>query len=331
MQKALRKNFTVGYLKQIKTVFPEAYKYAWEHIIGRYGKKLADYELNIAVNSKYKEEMIQRLGGGAAPADDVVAGSERLLPQSVVERGWLFKNSLLDLVKKQHSLFCAQLQPPVKVDYSIMKRFHKDFNVDECVPVEEAPDFPVKPQVEAALTASQVLEKSRALFEVNPKVSDTLAAVADKKNETEEKASSPAPQKMIRKELQGLPPKLLEKMLKMEAEKAAKDMLVDKVKDEKVRRLRRLPETARILKSIFVTENKAALLVKIVSKKLVESYKSNISEENMMKDIREMAKITGTWLTFISIQGNEYLKMNKAIEINNIVADLQKMLENEQN
>ena len=68
VQKALRKNFTVGYLKQIKTVFPEAYKYAWEHIIGRYGKKLADYELNIAVNSKYKEEMIQRLGGGAAPA-----------------------------------------------------------------------------------------------------------------------------------------------------------------------------------------------------------------------------------------------------------------------
>ena len=301
-------------------------RFAWDNIIGRYGKKLAEFELNISVNMKFKEDMIMRLGGKTAPQDDQVSSYEKLGPHAIVERGSLFRSSLVDIVKGQHKEFCAQLQPPITIDDAKMKKFHKDFNVDQCVPIVEA-EFPAKPEVETATSAAQVLEKSRALFEVNTKLSESLAQVAEKKKEAESTPSSPAPQKTVRKDLQGLPQKLIDKILAREAEAAAKEMMVDKVKEDLMRKLRRMPETARILKGVFVTERKGALLMKDVTKKVLASYKSSISHETLEKDIRYLMTITGPWLTFLKIQGDEYLKINNSLDINTIVADLQKKIE----
>jgi len=330
VQQMLRKTFTVGYLKQIKTVFPEAYRFAWENVIGRYGKKLSEFELNISVNMKYKEEMISRLGGlTKAPEEDQVSNQEKLGPHSMVERKALFRNCLGDIVKKQHEQFCSELSPPIVVNESKMKKFHKDFNVDKCNPIEEA-ELPEKPLIEAASSALQILEKSRALFEVNPKLSQSLAAVAEKKKEVVEiKPVTPAPVKTVRKDLQGLPQKLIDKILAKEAEQAAKEMSVDKVKEEKIRKLRRLPEIARIVRSIYVTEKKPALEIKIVSKKAVNSYPGNVSEENMLKDLTYLREVTKTWLTYHKIQGKEYLKINQSMDLNKVVADIEKMLAEE--
>ena len=49
-----RRNFQLDYLKRIKTVFPAAYKYVWEQVLGKYGKKLNDYELKISVNMDFR-------------------------------------------------------------------------------------------------------------------------------------------------------------------------------------------------------------------------------------------------------------------------------------
>jgi len=331
VQQMLRKSFTVGYLKQIKTVFPEAYRFAWENIIGRYGKKLAEFELNVVVNMKYKEEMIKRLGGDKAPVDDQVANMDKMGPQSMVERKSLFRNGLINIVKTQHKQFCSELKPPIVVDESkSLQRFHKDFNVDKCSAIEEA-ELPAKPEVEVVTTAAQILEKSKALFQVNPKLSETLATAAEKKKEEEVKTpATPTPAKAVRKDLQGLPQKLIDKILAKEAEQAAKDMLVDKVKEDRIKQLRRLPEIARILKSLFVTERKPALLFKLVTKKALASYPGNMSEDNMIKDIKYTGEITGNWVTMVKIQGNEYLKINNGIDINNIVAQLEKKLAEEE-
>jgi len=331
VQQMLRKSFTVGYLKQIKTVFPEAYRFAWENIIGRYGKKLAEFELNVVVNMKYKEEMIKRLGGDKAPVEDQVANMDKMGPQSMVERKSLFRNGLINIVKTQHKQFCSELKPPIVVDESkSLQRFHKDFNVDKCSAIEEA-ELPAKPEVEVVTTAAQILEKSKALFQVNPKLSETLATAAEKKKEEEVKTpATPTPAKAVRKDLQGLPQKLIDKILAKEAEQAAKDMLVDKVKEDKIKQLRRLPEIARILKSLFVTERKPALLFKLVTKKALASYPGNMSEDNMIKDIKYTGEITGNWVTMVKIQGNEYLKINNGIDINNIVAQLEKKLAEEE-
>ena len=278
---------------------------------------------------KYKEDMIRRLGGHEkAPEEDQVRNQEKIGPYCMVERKALFRNCLTDLVKKQHEQFCSELNPPIAVDQSKMKKFHKDFNVDKCTPVEAA-DLPPKPEVEVAATASQILEKSRALFEVNPKLSQSLAAVAEKKQEVETRSVAPAPVKSVRKDLQGLPQKLIDKILAKEAEQAAKEMSVDKVKEEKIRKLRRLPEVARILKSIYVTEKKPALEVKIVTKKAVNSYPGNTSEENMLNDITYLREVTKTWLTYHKIQGKEYLKINQGMDVNNVVVNIEKLLAEE--
>ena len=278
---------------------------------------------------KYKEEMICRLGGHTkAPEEDQVNSQEKLGPHAMVERKALFRNCLTDIVKKQHEQFCSELSPPIVINESMLKNFHKDFNVDKCTPIEEA-ELPPKPEVEVASSAAQILEKSRALFEVNPKLSKTLAAVAEKKQEVEIKPVTPAPVKTVRKDLQGLPQKLIDKILAKEAEQAAKEMSVDKVKEEKIRKLRRLPELSRIVKSIYVTEKKPALEVKIVTKKAVNSYPGNISEENMLKDLTYLREVTKTWLTYHKIQGKEYIKINQSMDVNNVVADLEKMLAEE--
>ena len=334
VQQMLRKSFTVSYLKQIKTVFPEAYRFAWENIIGRYGKKMAEMELNMFVNMKYKENMITRLAGGEAPEcpdEDKVANHEKLGPQAMVERKTLFHNSLLDLVKKQHQKFCTELKPPVKVEDEKLTRFHKDFLLDKCDPIQEA-ELPPKPEVEVATTAAQVLEKSRALFEVNPKLSESLAKVAEKKQETDASPAQPAPVQTVRKDLKGLPQKLIDKILAKEAEKAAREMCVDKPKEDRIRRLRRLPQIIRIIKGVFVTERKPALELPIVTKKTVQSYPGSMSEENLLKDVRFLVEVTAkSWLSTVTIQGKEYLKINQSVDVNTVVAEIEKLLAAETN
>ena len=49
-----RKNFQLDFLKRIRTVFPSAYLYIWEQMVGKYGKKLNEYELRIAVNMDFR-------------------------------------------------------------------------------------------------------------------------------------------------------------------------------------------------------------------------------------------------------------------------------------
>jgi len=337
VQQMMRKNFSNSYLKQIKTVFPSAYRYAWENIIGRYGKKLSDFELHMSVNLDYKDEMIKKLGGKDEPDQEKLPNAEKLGPQGMVERKSIFHNSLVSIVKDHHKKFCSELEPPITVEDDNLVKFHKDFDVDKCPPIAES-QFPEEPYVEKVTTAAEILEKSRALFEINPKLSDTLAKAADVKQSeekssdpTEAKVESPKPApKPIRKELQGLPPKLIEKILAKEAEKAAREMFTDKDREEKIKRLRRLPVIARIVKNTFISERKAALPFAIVIKKTVASYPGHLASDILTKDFRYLMEVTKPWAANPMVQGQEYVKLNQNIDINTVVQQLEKLLADEE-
>jgi len=332
VQQMMRKDFSLSYLKQIKTVFPSAYRYAWENILGRYGKKMADFELHMAVNMDYKKEMV----GQAEPNREKPSTAERLGPQGIVERKNIFHNSLVNIVKDHHKSFCEGLEAPVAVIDDKLVKFHKDFNVDKCPPISES-EFPEAPFVEKVTTAAQILEKSRALFEINPKLSNTLAKAADDKasndasKPAEDKAEIPKPApKPIRKELQGLPPQLIEKILAKEAAKAEREMFTDKVKEEKIKRLRRLPTLARIVKNTFTSENKPALMFDFVIKKAVSSYPGHLSSDVMTTDVRFLIKVSQPWVANPMVQGKEYVKLNKNIDVNTVVQQLEKLLAEEE-
>jgi len=335
VQQMMRKDFNLSYLKQIKTVFPEAYRYAWDNIIGRYGKKLAEFELQMTVNLNYKKDMV----GMSEPSVKDPSYGEKLGPQGIVERKTIFHNSLVNIVKSHHTKFCAALDPPVAIDDEKLLKFHKDFDVDKCPPIIES-DFPEAPVVEKVVSAAQILEKSRALFEINPKLSSSLAESALKKSDDCAGESKPVEcsvadvikpaSKPLRKELQGLPPKLIEKILAKEAEKAAKEMFTDKDREERIKRLRRLPTVARILKNTFTSEKKPALPLDMVLKKAVASYPGHIPAETMTKDFKYLVEVSKPWIATPMVQGTEYIKLNKAVDVNTVVLQCEKLLKDEE-
>jgi hypothetical protein len=173
-------------------------------------------------------------------------------------------------------------------------------------------DFPAEPVVEPVQSAAQVLQNSRHLFEITPKF-DT---------------SKPAP-KPIHKKLQGLPPKLVNKIVAKEADKAAREMFSNKGREEKIKRLRRLPVLARILKNTFTSENKASLPFEMVVKKAVSSHPGHFPSETIVKDLRYLIEVSQPWVTNPKVQGTEYLKLNKNIDVNQVVEDVEMLLEDE--
>ena len=54
----MKKDFSLANLLQIKTVFPSAYRYNWENTFGRYGKRMAKFELQVYVNLKHNLEKL---------------------------------------------------------------------------------------------------------------------------------------------------------------------------------------------------------------------------------------------------------------------------------
>ena len=180
---------------------------------------------------------------------------------------------------------------------------------DSCPPVEEA-ERPAKSKLYR--TAAQILEKSRALFEI--KLSSSLPEV-----------SSPAPAPAVRKDLQDLPQKLIDKIL---AKEAAKERFTDKSKEDKVRSLRRLLEISRLVKSVFISERKVAVLTTVITKRVVASYPGIISEEIIKKDLRYLVEVTTGFLSFVCVQGQEYVKLNQGIDINNVVSHIKILINN---
>merc|ERR1711931_560744 len=110
----MRKNFGEKFLKQIKCVFPQAYSYAWNKIMSKFGDRCVDHALQIIPNLNYKEDILN----GVTDHFSGNKGDARLGPEMMVERRNIFHNSLLQIVKDQHTTFLAGLDPPIEVNHA---------------------------------------------------------------------------------------------------------------------------------------------------------------------------------------------------------------------
>ena len=226
-QQSSIKKFSIDYLKQIKTVFPAAYSYSWENKVGKYGNVLPDFELHISVNTNYMSDTVMQMGGNCV-ADGKNVVSKKIGPAQVVERKTMFTNSLQNIMIQHHSDFCKNLAPPVMVEEDKLVCYHEDFALDS-LPTITLGGLPEKPHVEICDTASEVLEKSRALFQRNPNLPETLSQISSEKKVEDSAASSPALAAPVRKELAGLSQGLQEKIRAKEAAKKAVQMFSDEV------------------------------------------------------------------------------------------------------
>eukprot|EP00088_Acartia_fossae_P060360 TRINITY_DN7226_c0_g1_i4.p1 TRINITY_DN7226_c0_g1~~TRINITY_DN7226_c0_g1_i4.p1 ORF type:complete len:720 (+),score=223.47 TRINITY_DN7226_c0_g1_i4:51-2162(+) len=335
VQDMMRKQFGEKQLKQMKCVFPQAYFYAWHKILHKFGHKKEEYEMNIEPNLNYKNDILKGLGVNDEEGKKVKG---KLTGDLLLERKNIFHNSLLQMVKDQHKKFLATLDPPISVDDKKLTRWHKDFDVESCSEVDTV-ELPEKPQVEKMVSAQQVLEKANQIFNLNPKLGESLASAAEKIQEKEEtnkqenpsdKPSSstpkPEPAQPVLKGLRGLNPKLLEKIRAKEAEKAKAEMTMDHAHIKKVRQLEKLPTLARTAKGLYVAERKASLPMELVLRKLVDSYPGQVDSRVMEEDVRALHKESDGWFRIQAVRNMEYCIINPSKDINAVCAALETKL-----
>jgi len=326
-----RKNFQLDFLKRIRTVFPSAYLYIWEQMVGKYGKKLNEYELRIGVNMDFRRETLLAGGGDATDEAKVVRG--KLNPTGVVERRNIFRNSLVAIVKTHHMEFCKGIGIDLTKEGEV-KKFHPDFQVDK-VPEVPITELPPKPDLEKYQSAKDMLEAARDLFEAAPKVATALEQAAinsegggTKKEgggEIKEAGNDEAEVKktVVPKALTGVSMSLIEKIRAKEREKKAREMYQNKDEEIRMKRLQRLPETARYVKSIFISEQRNALKQPFLLQKVYQSYPGWIDKDTLSLDLDKLAEVSAPWMTMRTIQKEVWVMLNKDTDVNLVV----KMLE----
>ena len=109
------------------------------------------------------------------------------------------------------------------------------------------------------MSAQEVLSKANQIFNLNPKLGESLVEAAskiqqdaDNKPGTSTTTTTSAPaQEPVLKGLKGLNPKLLEKIRAKEAEKAKVEMTRDHTQIKRLRQLEKLSGLARIARFVY--------------------------------------------------------------------------------
>merc|ERR1712045_91426 len=87
--------------------------------------------------------------------------------------------------------------------------------------------------------------------------------------------------------------------------------------------LKKLPDLARRLRSLFAVEKKAALLVDFTCQKMCESLGQSQGEKEMEKKLRCLSEETEGWLIRCRVGAQDYFKTQKT-DVNIICKMLEK-------
>nr|XP_033795929.1 DNA replication factor Cdt1 isoform X2 [Geotrypetes seraphini] len=318
IQDLMRKPFEERNMGQIKAVYPTAYKFRQEKNIPTFrdDMKKSDYQLTI-------EPLVEQVENSD--------GRPQLCVFHLLERRRVFSRNLINVVKEHHKTFLASLNPPMSVPDDILTRWHPRFNVDEVPDIVPA-ELPQPPQLEKLTTAQDVLNKARSMM---PKMEKALANLALRPAEitnAEQKASSPENLKIASPSsaLKGVSQSLLERVRAKEAYKMQAMMTRNLQQEARIVMMSRLPEMARILRSVFVAEKKPALTVEVACNRVISSYRSTMTPGEMEKHLRLLAELVPSWLKICVLKKDTYFKLDKAMDLNLILETLAQRMKEEE-
>lgn len=313
VQELTRRSFEEKHLAQIVTVDANAYDLRRESAKDLFKmKNLTNYELTVE----------PRLHDSAVKSD----ARPPMTALALLNRRNKFHHSLIGLVRKQHTKFLESLTPPVKVDEDKVQRWHPKFKLDELPDITPA-TLPQPPEVEKFTSAKEVLDKAKG--SMNQRIEAALKLMEEKKKENASTSSSTASPKSKdspapKASTKGIPAALLAKIREKEAKKAVENLVMSGSNSERVNMLGRLPNFIKILRTFFLTEKKAALLIEEVVKKVGESHRSAIGSSAAEAHIRLIAEVAPEWLTITKVSTGTYVKINKTMDINKIVEKIEK-------
>ena len=67
-----------------------------------------------------------------------------------------------------------------------------------------------------------------------------------------------------------------------------------------------------------------------VIKKAISSYPGHLPSDVMTKDVRYLIEVSKPWVANPQVQGTEYLKLNKNIDVNTVVQQVERLLAEEE-
>lgn len=286
-------------------------------------------------------------------------------PQVIIERQQKFNQLLLDLVKEQHDAFLRSMEQPFVVPKDKITRWHVQFDLEACTDVQPAalPQPPnvekfssardilstarnlfncatpmerVMQRVEDKLTERKKLQAQQpAAAAPQPKktVAPHLSAATDTESEpptpTQEtghttvgRSASADPVSVL---LKGVPKSLLERIRAKQAAKALDAMTRRPSQDKEAVKFERLPDLARHLRNIFVTESRNVLKIECVLAKLENSFRARLTKERM-KELLELVavEVPNQWLSFPHIADVHYVKIKKDVPLSEVIAVLER-------
>ncbi|KAG8226343.1 hypothetical protein J437_LFUL014586 [Ladona fulva] len=336
VQEMMRRTMTDRHLGQIKKVFPDAFEFYYTKVnqLTVSSVRSERYELVIKPVLKSKDEEVSDKSRDDTTKSDGKVNC--MTPSVLLERRHTFHRNLLEIVKDHHEEFLHSLEPPIAVPREKLTRWHPSFEVD-ILPEVEPSDMPQPPDApEKCSSAKDVLSKARNLFGCNTRMEKALQKVSmgDSKGTQEkvDEGSNPSTSTASDESapptnpaLKGIPLALLKKVRERQAAKAMMAMTMSPADEMKAVRLSRLPELARILRGIFVSERKGVLSLEHVIKKLGDSYRGNLKPSELEDHVRLLETSVPGWTSIFSIRHCHYVKLAKDAELSRVISKLEKL------
>jgi chromatin licensing and DNA replication factor 1 len=127
--------------------------------------------------------------------------------------------------------------------------------------------------------------------------------------------------------LKGIPLALLEKVRAKQAAKALEMMTRSSDANKDLIMYSRLPELAKILRNIFVSEKKSVLTIEFVVKKLNDSYRTKLTSNELEKHIMLLSKLLPLWAMVHVVRKVNYLKLAKDYDMAKVIRRLEVLAE----
>ncbi|KAL9700606.1 hypothetical protein quinque_004047 [Culex quinquefasciatus] len=86
----------------------------------------------------------------------------------------------------------------------------------------------------------------------------------------------------------------------------------------------RLPEIARHLRNVFVTERKSVLPLEAALAKIENSYRGKLTLRDLEEHLKIMAQLVPFWLTLTEVRKTMYAKISKDCDLGKVVTLLEK-------
>ena len=288
VEELAKRTFHKSHLAQIKSVYPTAYDFAQRKF-----KSFAQEEWDLVLTPTIK--------------------TQNMTTQDLLARRRQFHGALLDKVKNHHTEFLSSLTPPLVIAKHNLTRWHPEFALEK-VPDVELASLPETPTTEIHTSGKQILESARRLFNSNVRNSPVtnLGALFEKQEQTTT--------------VKGIPEALLRKVREKQASKALMAMTKSAEKEKEMQVCGRLPEIARFVRNLFVTERKAVLPLDVVLEKLGNSYRTNLNKSDMEHHLKVISTKVPGWLVFHKVRNCVFIKLDKNADLSGVLNKLEKLV-----